>query len=148
MTRTSTSTATTMVIVATTTTTQPGCGASDGTATITATGGVSPYVYAWSDGQTAATATGLVAGTYTVDITDANGCTVTETVNLSNAGAGTLTNVVTDVTCNGNSDGSITTTFAGGTGTINYAWSTGMATSSLSGLTAGIYTVTVTDDNN
>ena len=136
------------LIVATTTSTQPGCGASDGTSTVTATGGVSPYVYAWSDGQTAATATGLAAGTYTVDITDANGCTVTETVNLSNAGAGTLTNVAVDVTCNGLSDGSITTTFTGGTGTINYAWSTGMATSSLSGLTAGTYTVTVTDDNN
>ncbi|MDC0231622.1 hypothetical protein OAK19_06610, partial [Aureispira] len=50
-------------------------GASDGTATVTAAGGLIPYTYLWSDGQTTATAVGLAAGTYSVTVTDGNGCT-------------------------------------------------------------------------
>lgn len=54
----------------------------DGTATVTASGGEPPYSYEWSDGQTTATATGLAAGEYTVTVTDANGCTVTGTIDV------------------------------------------------------------------
>lgn len=53
----------------------PNC--NDGTATATPVGGTAPYTYLWSDGQTTNPATGLTPGTYTVDITDANGCFVT-----------------------------------------------------------------------
>jgi len=66
------------VVACTTTKTDATCnGAADGTATVTPTGGTSAYTYAWSDsfGQTGATATGLLAGTYTVTVTDANACT-------------------------------------------------------------------------
>lgn len=57
------------------------CGNTDGTATAgTPNGGVAPYTYLWSNGQTTQTATGLTSGTYTVTITDANGCTASQTV--------------------------------------------------------------------
>jgi hypothetical protein len=59
----------------TVTTTGSNCGQNDGTATVSASGGTSPYSYLWSDGQTTSTATGLTGASYTVTITDANGCT-------------------------------------------------------------------------
>ncbi|MDC0231655.1 SprB repeat-containing protein, partial [Aureispira] len=61
-------------------------GASDGTATVNALGGTSPYSYLWSDGQTTATAIGLAAGTYTVTVTDGNGCAVTASVTVNASG--------------------------------------------------------------
>jgi SprB-like repeat protein/peptidase C25-like protein len=57
-------------------------GANDGTATATPAGGIPPYEYLWSDGQTTQTATGLAPGDYTVTVTDANGCTSTESVTI------------------------------------------------------------------
>ena len=58
-------------------------GGSDGTATATVTGGVSPYTYLWSNGATTATITGLTASTYTCFVTDANGCTDEDSVTIS-----------------------------------------------------------------
>ncbi|HMQ46977.1 MAG TPA: T9SS type A sorting domain-containing protein [Saprospiraceae bacterium] len=58
----------------------------DGSATATATGGMMPYTYDWSDGQTGMTATGLTAGVYSVVVTDANGCTVEGSVTIGPAG--------------------------------------------------------------
>ncbi len=52
--------------------------ANDGTAVATPTGGTAPYAYSWSNGQSTATATGLGEGTYSVYVTDANGCTASE----------------------------------------------------------------------
>ena len=58
-------------------------GGSDGSATVAASGGTSPYTYLWSDGQSTASANGLSAGTYTATITDANGCISTTTATIS-----------------------------------------------------------------
>ena len=55
-------------------------GSSDGSATVTTSGGTAPYTYLWDDGQTIATAGALTAGSYTVTVTDANGCTETQGV--------------------------------------------------------------------
>jgi hypothetical protein len=63
----------------------PTCGNADGSATASVIGGVSPYSYLWSDAQTTATASGLLAGTYSVTVTDANGCDKVGNVTL-NAG--------------------------------------------------------------
>jgi TM2 domain-containing membrane protein YozV len=62
------------------------CGQTDGSAAVTASGGVSPYTYLWSDGQTTATASNLAPGTYTVTITDANGCTESASGTVSGTG--------------------------------------------------------------
>ena len=140
-----------VVLSATTTSTDAtGYGLSNGTATVTPAGGTSPYTYMWSDGQTTATATGLSAGTYTVVVTDANGCTTTETVVIDEpddlVANGTSDN---DVSCNGGSDGQVTVSVTGGVSPYTYSWNTTPAqtTQNATGLSVGTYTVTVTDAN-
>ncbi|RMA56688.1 Ig-like domain-containing protein, partial [Ulvibacter antarcticus] len=121
----------------------------DGTATANPSGGTPPYTYSWSPGgQTTQTITGLSAGVYTVTVTDANGCTATASTTVN---PGTCMNLAatasaTPVSCNGNSDGTATVGVTGGSGTFTYSWSPGgQTTQSITGLTAGVYTVTVTD---
>ena len=70
------------ISLTTTTIDESACGESDGTATVTASGGTAPYAYLWSNGQTTATATALSAGTYTVTVTAADGCTLTSNASI------------------------------------------------------------------
>ncbi|MBK7571149.1 MAG: T9SS type A sorting domain-containing protein [Bacteroidetes bacterium] len=70
----------------TTTTAASGCSVADGTATVTPTGGNPGYTYLWSNAQTTQTATGLAAGSYTVQITDANGCSGSATAVVTGSG--------------------------------------------------------------
>jgi hypothetical protein len=126
-------------------------GGANGTATVTATGGTTGYTYSWTpSGGTAATATGLTAGSYVATVTDANGCTATQSFVITeptalDASAGSQL----DVLCNGASTGSATVSPTGGTGTYDYSWApSGGTAATASGLSAGTYTVTVTDDNN
>src|SRR5690606_1644307 len=125
-------------------------GGSNGAINLTPAGGVGPYTYVWNSGATTEDRTGLTAGTYSVTITDANGCTAT--VNdivvtqptVVNATAGAQTNV----SCNGGSNGSATVNVTGGTGAYTYSWApSGGTAATATGLMAGTYTVTVTDAN-
>ncbi|MFM1874574.1 MAG: hypothetical protein RL266_311, partial [Bacteroidota bacterium] len=119
----------------------------DGSATANPNGGTSPYTYEWSDGQTAQTASSLCPGTYTVTVTDANGCeeTVTITVNpLLCTGFSVAINTER-LSCFEAGDGAATAIVTGGTAPFTYAWSNGGTGSSISNLAAGQYTVTVTD---
>jgi hypothetical protein len=120
-----------------------------GSATASASGGVAPYTYLWSNGQTDATISGLAAGTYTVTVTDANLCTDTESVTITqpeNAFNITLTEK-TDLLCYGDASGTINISVSGGTPTYTYNWSNGATTQDISELTAGTYKVIVTDAN-
>ena len=127
--------------------TEPSChGGSDATAMATITGGIAPYTYLWSlSGATTNPATGLSAGTESILITDANGCTATESVTITQPGPLTVTLSATDVTCFGGANGTISATPSGGTGTKNYLWSNGATTQFITGLSAGTYSCTVTD---
>lgn len=123
-------------------------GDNTGSASASATGGIGPYTYAWSNGATTASNTGLMAGTYTVTVTDASGCTDTEIVTITEptalvASIGSSTNVL----CNSGSNGSATATASGGTAAYTFLWSNGSSTATVTGLSAGTYTVTVTDAN-
>ena len=124
-------------------------GVCDGTATATPTDGTSPYTYLWNDplSQTSATATGLCVGSYDVTVTDNNGCTVTETVNIAEPSLIVANEVITNATC-GLADGGATVAPTGGTGGYTYVWSNGPTTPTVNGLAAGAYTVDITDDNN
>lgn len=122
------------------------CGAGgDGGLTASASGGSGPYSYAWSNTDTTASITSLSAGTYTVTVTDNNACTTTASNTVSGGGSISVSLAATNVSCNGNSDGALSATPSGGTGAYTYAWSNSATTASISGLTAGSYTVTVSD---
>lgn len=153
--------------VAITGTTSTPCGASTGTATAQASGGTSPYDYVWTGSagtlQTTNNVTGpdvlngLLAGTYTVTITDNNGCISTATATVTSTGGATVSiTAQTNVLCFGGSTGTATATASGGTSPYDYVW-TGTAgtlqtTNNIAGadlldsLAAGTYTVTVTDN--
>jgi len=126
-------------------------GLSNGSATSSPTGGVSPYTYLWTPGgQTTSTATGLSAGSYSVLITGSAGCTATGTINVTQpnlftASIGSAT--PNPLKCNGDCDGSILINLNGGTPTYSYAWSTGATTASITGLCAGAYSLTAADAN-
>ncbi len=124
-------------------------GGNNGSATANPIGGTSPYTYLWSDAssQTNATATGLVAGSYTVTITDANSCSATASVSITQPGAlSTTASVNTNVGCNGGNTGSATANPSGGTMPYTYSWSNANTNANATGLSAGSYTVTVTDN--
>jgi hypothetical protein len=117
-----------------------------GSATVTASGGTSPYSYSWSpSGGTSATATALAAGTYTVTVTDNKGCTTTATATITQPSALSALEVVTNSTCYLSNDGSIGITVLGGTAPYSFLWSNGATTEDISSIYAGNYSVTITD---
>ena len=125
-------------------------GLSDGGATVTATGGTIAYIYAWGNGETTATAFMLTAGMHTVTVTDANACTTTCDVTISENPLLTCTVAVdNNVSCNGLADGTLTATAAGGDAT--YEYSLDGLTFQLSGiftsLSAGDYIISTRDGN-
>lgn len=124
-------------------------GNSTATATINATGGNSIYTYLWSNGQTTATATGLSAGTYSGTVTEgSNGCLVTKTIIINQPPALSLNPTTTNPICT-NNNGSSNVVVNGGTSPYSYLWSTNSndTTNSVTGLSAGTYSVTVIDNN-
>lgn len=113
-------------------------------------GGTPAFTYDWQPyGGTNASVSNLIAGSYTVTVTDLNGCTGTSSVTISEPSQITVAvNSTTEPTCYGGSDGSIDISVSGGTGGYSYFWNPGGATSEdLSSVDAGIYVVTITDDN-
>lgn len=122
-------------------------GRSNGAIATTVSGGVAPYTYAWSGGQTTATVNNLAAGTYTLTVTDANGCEAIDSFAVAEPTAITVVMSGTDASCNGGSDGSATATVTGGTAPYSYFWNVSQTTATANGLSAGTYTVLITDAN-
>jgi len=105
----------------------------------------SGYSYSWSNGAASAVNGGISSGTYTVTVTDANGCNATTSINIVLSSAVGATISQTNVTCNGLNNGSMTVTASGGAGGYLYSWSTGSASTTISSLSPATYTVVVTD---
>ena len=136
-------------LVATTTQVMIACfGGSTGSVNMTPTGGTAPYTYVWTGGSTAQSAIGVPAGTYTVVVTDANGCTTTISATITQPQAPlSLATTQVNVLCFGNSTGSIDLSPSGGTPGYTYAWSNNSTIQDPLNLIAGTYTVVVTDAN-
>lgn len=116
-----------------------------GIATIEATGGTAPFSYLWSSGDSTANATGLAVATYTVTLTDANGCTLTDSVIVGTAGSLTLGINIHPISCAGDSDGSATVQPLGGTMPFAWQWQNGQTSPTLDSLSGGSFAATVTD---
>ncbi|HEX5003408.1 MAG TPA: PKD domain-containing protein [Bacteroidia bacterium] len=123
-------------------------GMSTGSASFTATGGVNPYIWLWTGGvSTGSSATGLNAGTYSVTVTDQNGCSQTGSAIVTQPAAPiTVQATIVNTIC-GNTNGTISVITSGGTAPYSYLWNTGVTGSSLSAIAAGVYSITVTDNS-
>jgi len=124
-------------------------GQSNGSITATASGATGPYIFNWSNGATTSSISGLSAGTYALTVTSENGsgCSVNETVIITQPAVLNVTATVSPEAVQGAGNGSISTSVSGGTAPYSYLWSNGSTTATISNLTAGVYTVTVTDFN-
>lgn len=123
--------------------------ACNGTATVNISGGTAPYSYVWApSGGTNQTGTGLCAGTYTITITDANGCTGVTNQTIAQPTQVTLSVAGFSTPCNGTCSGQGVVIPSGGVGPYSFSWApSGGTNPSATGLCAGIYTVYVTDAN-
>ncbi|MFC2111556.1 hypothetical protein ACFLQ5_03810, partial [Bacteroidota bacterium] len=111
--------------------------------------GASPlYQYQWSNSSTNKDQSSLAAGTFTLTITDANLCDTIVSYTINQPTIVGVSFTKQDITCNGGSDGSIDLTVTGGNPTYTFNWSNSGSVEDLNGLSAGTYTVTVTDQNN
>ncbi len=131
------------------TTTDASCGQQNGSLSLSASGGTSPYNYNIGNGNTANPAfSDLSAGIYVATITDVNNCTATESFTIVGTGGGpTVSATATDVDC-GLPNGSITIEATGGAGEYSYDVGTGVSTDNIiTDLAAGTYDVSVTDAN-
>lgn len=131
-------------VVLTTSSTDAGC--TNGTATVVATGGTGPYSYVWSTGANASTITNLHLGYYSVTVVDVDGCGKINGVNVRQTVQINAQSTPTNPTCLQN-DGSIIAFGSGGTPPYTYLWSNGQTTQTLTNVTAGSYSVTITDAN-
>ncbi len=126
-------------------------GSANGTAAINIASGTGPFTYAWSPaGGTNNTASGLQTGSYTITVTDGGGCSVTDSLTITQpASLFALITLHTNVICNGDSTGSIAASAIGGTTGYNYSWAPSNNTNtSITGLVSGSYSLTITDANN
>ncbi|MFK7980194.1 MAG: SdrD B-like domain-containing protein, partial [Saprospiraceae bacterium] len=125
-----------------------GCNGADH-AHLTVTGGISPYTYLWDDAlnQTTDTAFNLVAGNYNVTVTDANGCTMVETIAIVESGAITCEiKVLNDIKTFNGSEGALGVAVTGGSGNYTYHWNNGERDSVINDLSTNTYIVTITDE--
>ncbi|MDW8419204.1 MAG: hypothetical protein RML37_07295, partial [Chitinophagales bacterium] len=122
-------------------------GGPGGSVSLTVSGGTPNYTFLWSNGATTQNLTNVSGGFYSVVVYDANGCSATNGTTVTEPQLLSLNISVTPVLCNGALTGAVDLTVSGGTPNYNYLWSNGATTQDLSGVGAGNYTVTVTDNN-
>ncbi|MCB0705891.1 MAG: T9SS type A sorting domain-containing protein [Saprospiraceae bacterium] len=123
------------------------CAPGNASAVAVVEGGTMPYAYLWNTGATTPVISGLFPGVYSLTVTDANGCTVSQTVEVVPPDQIILDIQETDITCNGAMDGSLTVLASGGQAPYSYIWNTGATSPTISNLGPGVYAVTVTDAN-
>lgn len=120
-------------------------GGSNGNLSTTVSGGTSPYTYHWSNGQSTPNINSIPVGEYSVTVSDANGCLVYLNASIIEPDPISIELKPYATSCIDQTDGSITSTIAGGSGGYNYLWSNGKTSEEMSNLPAGSYTLSVTD---
>ncbi|MFN8166264.1 MAG: SprB repeat-containing protein [Bacteroidia bacterium] len=121
---------------------------SNGQISLTVNGGTPPYSYLWSNSALTSSIVNLQAGNYSVQITDANGCTSTLATAINQPGALSVALSASDVRCSGGNDGFVSVSASGGTQPYSFLWPSSGTTASLdNGLPAGSYSVVITDAN-
>jgi len=120
-------------------------GDSSGTIDIQTWGGTPPYSYTWSNGATTEDLIDITAGSYSLTLTDANGCTKYIVVEVNDPPPIVVNGIKQDVTCGGDNNGSIIVNVNGGYPPYHYQWSNGETTPSITGLSGGIYLLIVSD---
>ncbi len=121
-------------------------GGNDGSVVVLAAGGSAPYTYAWNNGVTTVNNTGLIQGTYSVTVTDANLCTISGSYLITEPAGLTVTLTATHILCNGAATGAVNTTITGGIAPLTFSWNSGQTSQNIAGLIAGTYTIIVTDN--
>jgi len=136
------------LIISTSSTAESSPGASDGTATVEIiSGGITPYEYEWSTGDTTATTNNLISGAYNVTVTDANGCSVDGMAIVSSGDCSLSTEVdILPVTCNGDNNGSVLVTVENAIAPLSFLWSDGSIIGNRSNLAADTYSLIVFDN--
>jgi hypothetical protein len=122
-------------------------GETNGSASVTASGGAGNYTYGWSTTGTGSTVSNLAPGNYSVVATDVSGCTGSSSFVVNEPSALSLNTTSTQVSCNGGNNATANVVASGGIGSFTYLWCNGTTTHNTSGLSAGNCAVTVTDDN-
>ncbi|MCB9305040.1 MAG: T9SS type A sorting domain-containing protein [Lewinellaceae bacterium] len=122
-------------------------GAGDGAASLVLTGEAQPVAFLWSNGDTTQNIIDLTPGMYSVEITDANNCQASVTVNITQPPVLLANATATAETGLGANDGTATAQPTGGTEPYSYLWSNDETSATITGLAPGSYSVTVTDDN-
>lgn len=119
----------------------------NGLATLNINGGAAPFQVEWYNGSTDTTLTNLLPGNYTVTVTDVNGCTLVNSVEIELQGNFSVGISVSPITCPGDADGSATVQPIGGAAPFTWLWQSGEDTPTIDSLSGGSYSATVTDAN-
>ena len=124
------------------------CGNASGSIDISFSGGVNPYSFAWSNGAITEDISGLTAGTYALTLTGAGGCSYSDSYTVGNntSGLAITSTTVVDENC-GDGNGAINVSTTGGVLPLLYNWDNGDMTEDLSGVSAGLYVLTIEDAN-
>lgn len=120
------------------------CG-NDGSVSVLAQNGATPYSYEWNTTSTQSTLNNMPAGNYTVTVFDANGCMKVDSIDITNGSFQVDSVEVTGATCNASADGTAIVHVSGSNPPFTYNWSNAAASELATGLAAGVYTVTITD---
>lgn len=123
-------------------------GNSDGRINSNIIGGTMPYSYNWNNGAFTESIQNLFAGSYSLTVVDINGCEAIQNVVLTEPNTLTVELQTEDLVCYGDNNGFINSVVSGGSGNYGFLWSNNATETSVSNLTAGDYSVTVTDANN
>ncbi len=124
-------------------------GDNDGSAFVQAINGSGNYTYNWSNGVNTTSNVGLTVGTYTVLVKDlTTGCTVVGAYVVGSPDPILTDEIVTNVLCNGDATGQVNVTTYGGTSPYNFSWTNGTTNEDLTNVQAGVYTLSISDQNN